>query len=51
MDDIEFVTDYKGHAIYQDMDNGYFYTSDEDDNVISYEATMEMLREDLDQRG
>jgi hypothetical protein len=50
MDDYEYITEYRGYAIYQDMETGYFYAEDNKGNVFSCEATRKMVRQDIDQR-
>ena len=50
MDDYEYITEYKGYAIYQDMYTGYFYASDEDDHIFTYEATQKMVKQDIDNK-
>lgn len=50
MDDYEYITTYKGYAVYQDMETGYFYASDKDDHVFTCEATQKMVRQDIDQK-
>ena len=48
MDDFEYITEYKGYAIYQDMETGYFHAHDENDNTIAVDATQKMVRMDID---
>ncbi len=50
MDDYEYITTYKGYAIYQDMGTGYFYAFDEDNHIFTREATQKMVKQDIDQR-
>jgi len=50
MNDYEYITEYKGYTIYQDMETGYFHASDEDDYVFSCEATQKMVKQDIDQK-
>ena len=50
MDDYEYITEYRGYAIYQDMETGYFYAEDNKGNVFTCEATQKMVRQDIDQR-
>jgi len=48
MDDYEYITDYKGYAIYQDMENGYFYAHDSNYKIVAYEATRKMVKSTID---
>ena len=50
MNDYEYITKYRGYAIYQDMETGYFYAEDNKGNVFTCEATQKMVRQDIDQR-
>ena len=43
----EYINDYKGYSIFQDMDNGYYVAYDDLDNVIAYEATMAMIEKEI----
>ena len=50
MDKYKYVTEYKGYIIYQDIETGYFYAPDKDDNVFSREATQALVRCDIDRK-
>jgi len=49
MDDYEYITDYKGYAVYQDMETGYFYAEDDNGNIIACETTQKMLGQAINQ--
>jgi len=51
MDDYEYITDYKGYSIYQDMETGYFCASDKDGNIVSCEGTQKMVRQYINEIG
>lgn len=46
--EFEYIKDYKGYPIYQDMDNGYFVAFDNEDNIVSNEGTLEMVKTHID---
>ena len=48
MDDYKYITDYRGYAIHQDMETGYFYASDDRDDIVACDATQKMIRLDID---
>jgi len=48
MDDFEYITEYKGYDVYQDMETGYFYVLDSNDNALIWEATQKLVRLEID---
>ncbi len=40
----EYIEDYKGYAIAQDMADGYFLAYDDDEVIIAREDTPKMLK-------
>lgn len=46
----EYIEDYKGRSIYQDMSDGYYIALayDENDKLISREGTLELVKHDID---
>ncbi len=48
----EYIEDYKGYIILQDMENGYFVAYDnENDKQIAREATLQLTRKVLKERS
>ena len=44
----EYIKHYKDHEIWQDMDDGYFIAYDDNDKQIAREATMNLVKSDID---
>jgi hypothetical protein len=44
----EFIEFYKGKAIYQDMNNGYFELYDDDNYLMFYDAEKINVRNKID---
>jgi hypothetical protein len=48
MEQYDYIKDYRGCSIYQDMDDGAFVAYDDDDHQISREDTLKMVKGDID---
>ena len=50
MDKDEYIEDYKGYAIFQDMENGYFIAYNKSGKRVAYEATLKFLKRVTEER-
>ena len=48
MGQYEYIEDYGGYSIWQDMDDGYFVAYDDDDKQVAREGTLKLVKEVLD---
>lgn len=46
--ELEYISDYRGYALFQNMENGYYIVFNQHDEQICNEATIKMATDTVD---